>query len=161
MVGFCVLAGTSLAILAAVLLLPEYARLERTRYELAGWQAATADKEAQIAANERLKAALPDDRVLTKRLAISQHGLWPENEVVVATAAPTRRLPPGLVAPAPHPRPDRPSGWLMKVSERVSRPPLRRGLLLMAAVAMLAALFLFGPRHERDEQQPNSRDDRC
>ena len=149
MVGFCLLAGVSLAILAAVLLLPEYARLAWARHELAGWEAAVADKRAQIAANERLEAALPLDPVLTKRLAMNQRGLLPADEVVVLDVAGGRPLPPAVVHPPRHPRPTAPSGWLMRAAQRMSRPPLRRGLLLLAAVAMLAAMFLFGPREKR------------
>jgi hypothetical protein len=152
-VGFCLLAGTSLGILAAVLLLPEYARLVRVRHELAGWRAATADKEAQIKANERLMAALPKDPVLTKRLAMNQHGLLPADEVVVATSASPPQPPPALVRPPRHARGAPPSGWVMRAARRLARPPLRRGLLLLAGVAMLAALFLFAPRERQREER--------
>ena len=143
LVGFCSLAGVSVALFAVVLLLPDYARLQRARYELARQEAANADLAALLRANERLIANLPDDPVLTKRLAMNQLGLWPENEVVLLHDGRPRRMPPGLVLTDAHPRPKPPGGWLMHAARRMTNPPTRRGLLLLAAAAMLAALFLF------------------
>ena len=143
--GFCLLVAVSAALAGAVLLLPEYARLARARYELARQKAANADLEALIAANEHLIAGLPQDPVLTKRLAMCQLGLWPENEAVVLDTRRPRHMPPGLVCPTPQPRPEPPNGWLMRAAARVSRPATRRGLLLLAAAALVTALALFAP----------------
>ncbi|MGB2823324.1 MAG: hypothetical protein WBF17_20245, partial [Phycisphaerae bacterium] len=77
MVGFCLLAGAALAIFAAATLLPEYARVLHADYALARQEAVNADLKALIEANDRLIAALPDNPVLAKRLAMNQFGLWP------------------------------------------------------------------------------------
>ena len=156
MVGFCLLAGAALAIFAAATLLPEYARVLHADYELARQEAVNADLKALIEANDRLIAALPDNPVLAKRLAMNQFGLWPENEVVMVSDDGIRPAPPGTALTKPHPRPDPPDERLLAVVRRLTRPRTRRGLLLLAAAAMLAALFLFPASDRKRCQEPFS-----
>ncbi len=151
--GFWALAVAAMGLFAAVVILPELARLREAEYQLARQQAVNADLRNLVAANDRLIAALPTDPVLTKRLAMNQLGLWPDNEFVLIDARPTggnRRPRPGVVALTPTPRPERPGGWVLNASRRVANPPTRRGLLLLAAVALLAAILLF-PGKEREK----------
>ena len=82
-VGFVLLAGMALTILAAVVLLPPYVRLARVRYEHDRLLAKNADDEALVAAYDMLIESAPTDPVLTKRLAICQFGLLPRNEMIV------------------------------------------------------------------------------
>jgi hypothetical protein len=143
------LAGAAVVLFAGVLLVPEYARLAKARYELARQQATNADLEALIRGNDRLIAALPGDPVLAKRLAMRQFGLWPKDEVVVLDERGPRQTNPGLVVSDPHPRPVPPTGWLMNAAQRASNPPTRRGLLLLAVAAIAAAIFLFPAKEDR------------
>ena len=153
MIFFCLLAGASLAILAGVLLLPEYAKLQEARYELARQEAVNADLTSLTEANARLIAALPGNEVLAKRMAMNQYGLWPENELVVVN--PSRpRLPPGLVYYQRHPRPSPPDGPLIAAAQRVSNVKTRRALWVAGTVAMIAAILLFVPRHTRRDAGP-------
>jgi len=144
------LAGAALAIFAATMLLPDYARMVHARNELARQQAANADLEGLIQANDRLIAALPESPVLTKRLAMNQFGLLPEDEMVLLSAG-DPPAPPGSALTSRHPRPPRPSGPLLDIARRLEKPRTRRGLLLLAAAAMLAALFLFPARDASDK----------
>ena len=160
-VGFCLLAGAGVALFATVLLLPEYSRLRRAQHELARQQAVNADLADLIAVNHRLIAALPDSRVLTTRLAMRQLGLWPENELVVPTSASVRRVS-GLVATTPHRRPEAPSDWIMQAADRVSKPPTRRGLLLLAMASIAVAILLLPAREDRRKKPtvvPGHRDE--
>ena len=150
LVGFCMLATAALAIFAGTMLLPDYARMVHARYELGRQQAANADLEALIQANDRLIAALPDSPVLTKRLAMNQFGVLPEDELVLVSSQ-TPPPPPGAALTSPHPRPRRPQGRLLDLARRLQKPRTRRGLLLLAAAAMLAALFLFPARDSSDK----------
>jgi hypothetical protein len=149
MVGFCLLAGAALAVFAAALLLPDYARMLRAEYELARQEAAIADLEALIEANRRLIDALPESPVLTKRLAMHQLGLWPEDEVVVLNGTRPAPPPPGVALVGRHQRPKPPSPWVLTTAARVSNPRTRRGLLLLAAAALVAAVLLFPARDAR------------
>ena len=96
LVGFLLLAGAAVLLLAGVVLLPAWARLAEARYGRACPEARTADLEALAEAQERLIAALPKDEVLAMRLAIKQESLAPSDRV--AYALPT-------VAPAGPPLP--------------------------------------------------------
>jgi len=143
--GFAALAGMALAILAGVVLLPAYARLTEAQYERGCLMAGATEAEDLIRANDRLIAEMPGDPVLTMRLARSQLDLLPENEVVVIDPG-RRKAPVGpLVTIPPRPRPNRPGGWLIRLADRLWAPGVRRGLLLLAACAMAAAMFLFTP----------------
>ena len=146
-VGFAVLGGAALAIQAAIVLLPECAELRQDRYVLACEAAAAADMETLADAQDRLIAKLPTDPVLNRRIGMIQGDLWPDNAVVGMESDPGASLPPYALRPAPHPRPDPPAGWLTRAGRRLSNPPTRRGLWLVSAGLMLAAVFLFAPPH--------------
>jgi len=143
LIGFVVLAGASLALLAGTLLLPEYERARLADWQRARQQAVNDHLQAQIAANERLLAALPEDPVLAKRMAMNQLGLWPEREVVVLDGQRPREVPGQARVDAPAPVPP-PHDRLMDAAARLRRPHVRTAMLLLAAAAMTAAFLLFG-----------------
>jgi hypothetical protein len=149
LLGFLLLAGASMALFAGVLLVPDYARLQHALYEQGRQEASVADLQTLVQANDRLIANLPDDPVLVKRLAMNQYGLFPKDEQVVLDERTQRPPPPGMIVTEPHPRPAMPTGWFLEAAERISNPPTRRGLLLLAAAAMFAAIFLFPAREDR------------
>ncbi|HUT01889.1 MAG TPA: hypothetical protein VM031_05510 [Phycisphaerae bacterium] len=148
-VGFCLLTGAAMTVFAAVLLLPDYARMLRAKHELARQEAVIADLAALIEANRRLIDALPESPVLTKRLAMRQLGLRPADELVVLTAEAPHTPPPGAVLVPHHPRPQPPNPWMLTIAGRVAHPPTRRGLLLLAAAAVIAAVLMFPGRESR------------
>ena len=148
MVGFLALAGTALAIIAGMVLLPAYAKMRYARYERDCQKVALAEMEATAAANARLIADMPSSPVLTKRLAMSQGELVPDKEVI-APATRATRPPPDVILPVRYPRPDPPEGWLLTAAAKLQNPPTRRGLLLLATGSLLVALFLFAPPQPR------------
>lgn len=154
-VGFFLLAGAAMALLAAVVLLPPWAGLAGARYDLARLQAEVADAEAQIAANERLIAALPHDEVLAKRLAMNQNLYWPRHEIVVVDPDAAPADPPDVVCPPRQARPPMPAGLLIRAAGRLRNTAKRRGMLILAAAALAAAMFLFPPA-ERPTTAPGS-----
>ena len=142
MVGFLALAVPAVGLFAAMVLLPVWAQGAQAQY-LAGCQLAEfKDCQAQIAANQRLLAALPADEVLTKRLAESQLPCVPENEVVIRSGQPAM---PDLVRPDPHTRPDRPPQWMLRTADRLAKPSTRTGIALLSIMVLGAACFLFAP----------------
>ena len=143
--GFTLLTGLGLATLAAVALLPPYARLAGSEYELAKLRAALADAEALAATNQRLIDALPKDEVLTKRLIMRQSGKLPKDEVVVFDPAAPPPPSPGAVPPERQNQPDPPSAWLLAVAGRLENATTRRGLFVLAVGAIAAAMLLFAP----------------
>ena len=104
LVGFICLAAPAMAIIAAVVLLPAYTRLEQAKYERAQLSAAVAEAEALVEANERLIAAMADDPVLTARIAISQGQMAPAGEVVVLDPDMPPAPQPGAIACSKNPR---------------------------------------------------------
>ncbi len=150
-VGFCMLMGPALAILAAIVLLSAYARLAGTRYELDSIKAGIADAESLVEANDKLIAALPEDPVLTMRLAMSQKNLLPKNEEAVPTLG-AAKTPPTLVRPTRHDKPAPPSGMWINLAAKLKNPPTQRGLIVLAAGIMLTAMFLFAPPEKYSRQ---------
>jgi hypothetical protein len=144
-VGFLVLAGASLATLAAVVLLPPRARLAAARYERDVLAARIADERARIEANDRLLAALPDDVVLTRRLAMSDLNALPRRHQVLLQPSDGTAGPPPTVSVEPAPRPDPPSGWMLSAGCKLARPAYRRGVFLLAVAGLSAAMLLFAP----------------
>ncbi len=143
--GFALLAGMSVATLALVVLLPEYARLRRAEYERDCKAADVADQRAVVAANQRLIEAFRSDPVLTERYAINHLRLLPAGRVLVVDETSRPAYPPGLVLPDPAPRPEPVPSWLLGAADKLRSPARKRGLLVLAAGSMLAAILLFAP----------------
>ncbi|HUT61672.1 MAG TPA: hypothetical protein VNA25_27855 [Phycisphaerae bacterium] len=150
--GFALLAGPALAILAAVVLLPEYTGMLKDRYERDRVAAETADIEALRNAQERMVNAAREDVVFIKRLAMWYCNLWPSDEAVLDSPAQSGP-PPGMVVTNPHPRPAPPDERLMGLASRLENPPTRRGLLLVAGGLMVAGMLLFGAAPRRAAPQ--------
>jgi hypothetical protein len=144
MLGFTVLAGLGLAIIAGLVLLPAYARMAFAGYERDCDKVAVAEMEATAAANAKLIADMPSSPVLTKRLAMSQGDLMPDNEVIVPPAGAVRP-PPDVVIPVRYPRPEPPAGWEIIAAGKIQHLSTRRGLLLLAIGSLMVAMFLFAP----------------
>ncbi|MFP4055078.1 MAG: hypothetical protein ACLFV7_14555 [Phycisphaerae bacterium] len=140
--GFVMLAGLAVAIVAGVVLLPPYARLVRTCYQRDCLAAQVADETAALGAYDRMIAQAPTDPVLTQRLAMNQLGLAPRNARVERTAG-GQLTTPGVVEVQPAARPQRPNGWMIRSARRLEQPSLRRGMLLLAGLSLLAGVVLF------------------
>lgn len=155
--GFLMVAAPAVLMVAAIVLLPPYARLARAQYDLSCARADLIDAETQVAANQRLIAALPVDEVLTKRLAVSQLPCRPANEIVVAGPGDGIDIditkPPDLVRPPRSRRPSPPPVWMATVSTKLSNPPTRRGLLLLALGAIITAVYMFAPQRTAVNKQ--------
>jgi hypothetical protein len=143
-IGFTALAGMAIAILAGVVLLPPAARLQRARHHRDCLAAYNQDAQTLIRVHDRLIEDLPDDDILTLRLLRQQQDLVPRGEVVVENPAFTA-TPPDLAVPQPSPRPAAPDNLVTRAADRIANPRTRRGLLLLAAMAMIAAMLLFAP----------------
>jgi hypothetical protein len=133
----------ALTILAGVVLLPPWARLREAQYQRDQLLAGTREAERIIKVNERLLDALPTDPVLAVRLARTQLELIPPHEMLMLEPDSPRAQPMARIKSPAQPTPPRPR--LMRIASRLREPRLRRGLLLMAAISMLAGMFLFLP----------------
>ncbi len=142
MFSFVLLAGVAIAIVAGVVLLPAYARLNRVTAEHERLDAANADDQARIDAQDRLIEALPDDRVLAKRLAMRHFGAVPRTEHVVTATEDFRAPQPGTVAITPAPRPKPVANWMALTAQRIANDRIRLTLLALAAATAAAAVLL-------------------
>jgi hypothetical protein len=145
--GFLLLAGTGVALLAGVVLVPAYARLAAAQHTRDRLRAAAGDLEARLAAEDRLIADR-DDPVLWQRLAWCQMGVAPPRVVVAMDPDAPPQLPPGVIRAAEHPRPNPPPEWLVRAAANLGRPATRRGVTLLAAATLLLAVLLFPPPAE-------------
>ncbi len=150
-IGFIALAGMATTILAGVVLLPIYGQFVKGCYERDCLQAGNSDAENLITAQDRLIDALDTDEVVTVRLARSQSDWLPYDEaVVVEMTADGRTEPPGeLVNIDRAARPAKPQGKLMQLAAKLESPNRKRGLLLLAAAAMITAMLMFGGKSTR------------
>lgn len=147
LVGFVLISGTAVAILAAVVLLPRYAQLKRLEYRVGCKRAETAELRQLVGDQEHVIAAACSDPVLIRRLAINQCDMWPADAAVMpAPSGPV--APPHAIAPEPVARPRPPATWLLSAAARLQRPAHRRGLLLIAAALMGLAVLVFAGKPE-------------
>ncbi len=126
-------------IFIAMIWLPPYASLMQTRYNRDSKQADIADSRQQLNSLANFNAIYSaGDEVLVKRLAMSDAGLWPDNESI-----PTGfHKPQQLITIKPAVRPTAPNPWLIKAARRMSNTRTRRGLMLLAMGAIGSAWLL-------------------
>lgn len=147
--GFAALATAGLCLVAGVVLVPAYARVQLARHALAVEKAKQADEQDRLIAQEHLLAD-KDDPVLLRRMVWTQMGLAPVG-VQVEDDAPAQPDPPaGEVISARHPRPAPPDTLTVRLAHRLDeRPGLRRGLFLLGVGSLLLAAVMFGPPRRR------------
>ncbi len=150
-----ILSGLGVCIVAALVLVPAWADLARAKHRRDCVRAEIKQTEKLIAANERLIKALPEDRVLNERLAMSYLRELPENEVVVLDPEAPASPPPGVVQPAEAMLPAPPSPRLMHMAARLSHRPTRIGLFAMATGLIIVAFCLFPPGWISDKISDN------
>jgi len=136
------------AVAATVLLLPEWARLQRTLHERDCMRANTAEMQSLVKCQQKLIDAIRNDPVLVKRLAMHHGALTPENERVYTHRSGRAASTPGAIKLPPPRLPDPPSAGIQRLAARLSTGNIRRGLLLLAAAVLMAAIFLFPPASE-------------
>jgi len=125
-VGFIVLAGLGMAILAALVLMPAWANVVRAEHDLTVKRANIEHSRKIVAAGARLNNAIPHDRVVNERL-------------VKGTVRQD------LIHNPPVEYPPEPSGWRLELADKLAQPKTRRGLSFVAYVALAGAMFLFIP----------------
>jgi hypothetical protein len=145
--GFLLYAAMGLGLLAAMILLPAYARMLEGRYERDRHAAAVADRQRRIAANERFIRACSLDRVLTRRLIAAQAGRVPANVVIFADPRDRGEPMPAVTLTRRAPRPRPPDGTLVRAAERLENPATRRGLFAVAVACLAVAFLVFAPPH--------------
>ncbi len=143
-VTFVLLAAFGLAIVAGVVLLPAYARLNEIEFERARLAAANEDDQKRIDAQNNLIDALPSDRILAKRLTMRHFGSMPRTEYVVAGTEHQDAPGPGAVTIEPTPQPERTDNWMITLAARLDRPDGTMLLTTVAFIALLAAVVLTG-----------------
>jgi len=158
--GFLLLTLPAVGIVAALVLLPEYAAWKNDVYQRDVAAAQTADLEAYKEAQEQVVLAAYNDPVLVKALAEWSLNLLPSNEQILESRLPPPP-PPGHVTIVPHPRPAPPDDPFLRAAAKVSLPAdekspqykeraaTRRGLFAVSAGLLLFAVLLFGPGAKR------------
>lgn len=143
-VGFVLFAGPALLIVAAIVLLPAYQKMQMVAHERDCERQRIESYQQHIRKQQELLSRAPEDAQVTRVAAMEMLRLSPRNEVVVED--PTMpKIAVGTIFVTPQAQPDLPSGWLVDMAGKIQDPATRRGLFLLAAVAMLAAVFLFAP----------------
>lgn len=149
-VGFLLLVLAGMAILAAVVYLPDWAKCLQLEYQRDCERAYLADTEALLDAYRRKIRTVETDAQLTRRLAQGMQGTGaPGLPIDRAMGLGADFLAPGEISVIEAPLPKKPNTWLMDAARKVEDPPTRRGLLLLFAGAITAAVYLFDPGGRR------------
>ena len=145
MLGFAAVAGMAFALLAAVVLLPAWHRLDRARADRDLLAAQVELHEQYIQHEGRLIESIKSDPIQTERLLMEQQNYhYPgEQRVAIPEAPVDPPLLEVLAAQTPRPRPASP--LLAAMSRRVQRPRIRRGVLLLSGVMGALAVLMFLP----------------
>ncbi len=153
LLGFAIVAGMALALLATVVVLPAWARLDRARAdrEALAYQAALFDR--LIDYRTALIDAVKTDPLQTERLLMAQRNYRRPGEAtyalddVPADPSAVEAIKAQLTPPRP------PSPTVATLGRRVQRPTTRRGLLLLSGLLLVLATVMFLP--PRPNQTPD------
>ena len=144
-IGFTLLAGTALAILAAAALLPAWHRRD---VALSRRDALLADSEARdrlIEYKQRLAESIQRDPLQTERLLIQQQNYHRPGEVAVTIKEAPADLTVADILAARAAQPSPPSPWLRRLARRLEQPRPRRGLMVVAGLLATCSIVLFLP----------------
>lgn len=144
-VGFTVLTGMALSLIAVVVLLPAWGRCAILRYQRDCKARDVRQAELTLAAMDRLLEDVREDEVLTQRLAWSRLGLCPSGEVRVLPTNPRQVPQPGALSRVRLAGPPKPNARLLGLARRTNETRRRRGMLALAGGMLIAALLLFAP----------------
>lgn len=148
MTGLLITAGTAMALLAAVVLLPAWYWREQARIQRDELAAKVSTQQAYVEYKQGLVEALKrDPRQNAQLLMRQQHVHLPDEEPVDVPAPADPPVIQMLAARAPKPQPGDP--LIMHLAERVIDPATRRGMLLVAGILMVMAMMLFQPPEQR------------
>lgn len=158
LLGFVMLAAPAAAVLAGIVLVPQYAQLERLKHQRDCLAARTSEAQSVVIGYDRLIAAAREDETQVKRLAMSQLGMQPRNEIVVLDRDLPSATPPTLIVPAVQPLPPAPDDWIIRLEPKMTNPRIRLGLALLAIGCLTGAVFIFALPNTRprkaDTPQP-------
>jgi hypothetical protein len=158
MVGFLLLAVPALATIGAITLLPTYQSMMASLHQRDVRQAEIGTSQDFVVATEKMISRLPEDEDTTRRLVMLQQRLLPRNEVVMIDPGEKPAPPPGVIVPDRRAKPAAPSDMFLSMADKLKNPGTRRGLFLLAAGAMLAAMFLFAPADRYRQVHQDQRD---
>ncbi|MCY2925278.1 MAG: hypothetical protein NT031_07545 [Planctomycetota bacterium] len=148
--GFLLLVLAGMTILLAVVYLPDWAKCLELEYQRDCERAKLADTEALLDAYRRKIRTIETDAQLTRRLARGMHGMGASGLAIDrAMGLGDDVLAPGEISVTESPKPEQPNTWLMGAARKVEDPPTRRGLLVLFAGAITAAVYLFDPGGRR------------
>jgi len=125
-VGFIILAGLGMAIIASLVLLPAWASTVRVEYDRDVSRIKIESDGKIVAGHARHNIAIRHDPVLVERYA---KGMVRQDPL----HAPKVEYPP------------EPSGWMLGLADKLAQIKTRRGLFFVACVALAGAMFLFAP----------------
>ena len=153
--GFVLMLALALAVVAGVVLLPPYAKLQQEKYRRDCDALRVAEAQATVEAMDRMLAEAPSDEVLTKRLAWSRLGLYPAGEQVARTTGRGFLLSgsPGTLSVIRYPDPPPPDPWLMSLAEKLNQPARRRGLMVLAGCLAVAAMLLLAGKRKTGNRE--------
>ncbi|NLF32484.1 MAG: hypothetical protein GX591_16535 [Planctomycetes bacterium] len=147
--GFTIVAGMAFALLATVVVLPAWARLDQARADRDALAFQTAAYDRLVDYRTELIESVKTDPLQTERLLMEQRNYTRPGEAAYAIDdAPAD--PPvldAIKAQLPAPRPA--SATLATLSRRVQRPATRRGLLLLSGLLLVLATVMFLPPGHR------------
>ena len=153
-ISFVLLAGVALAIVAGVALLPAYARLNQITAERDRLDAANTHDLDRIDAQDHMIEALPEDRILAKRLAMRHFGAIPRNEHVVAATEDLRAPQAGTVDIEPPRRPEPVTNWMTTTARRIANSRAHQILILLAIATLAAAVILSNAPRPKPKPAP-------
>jgi len=153
--GFVILTGAAMAILAGVVLLPVYTHNMDLEHRLLCKKMKMHGDRDTIAAMDRLIEEMKENEILISRLGRSRIGLFPNNEVVVLDSSTRGEIDPTRLKIEPTAFPDPPNNLAIELGRRLESPPMRRGLLVMAAAMMVSSMLIFpSPGTSRSSRTP-------
>lgn len=151
--GFLVVCGMALTLLAALVLLPAWADKEKTKLQLEQDKVRLQEARQTVQALDRMARDVQNDAILTERLAGTRLGLYTPDEIIVRD--PSKPVDnPEILSEIRYPMPQQKDFFWLRAAAKVEDPGKRRSYMLLAAAMMIAAFILFAPPTQKHGWRP-------
>ncbi|HNX26988.1 MAG TPA: hypothetical protein PKK48_06230 [Phycisphaerae bacterium] len=151
--GFLVVTGMALTLLAALVLLPAWAEKEKTRYELERDTLRLQEAKETVQALSRMMRDVQNDEILTQRLAGTRLGLYTPDEIIVRD--PARPVDnPEILSEIHYPQPSHKDSFWLQTAAKLEKQGKRRSYMLLSAAMLISAFILFAPPTQKHGWRP-------
>ena len=151
--GFLIVSGMALVLLAGLVLLPAWADMKKTELELQRNTVRLREAKETVQALDRMARDVQNDEILTQRLAGTRLGLYSPDEVIVRDPAKPVDNP-EILSEIRYPMPTQQEDFWLQAGAKLEKSGRRHSFMLLSIAMLISAFILFAPPTQKHGWRP-------